>query len=88
MHLVDLAALGVGGRQLLLGTTTAFREQRRFGRALGCFINTLAIRIDFGAGATINSMAAHVREQLLDAFDHSAFTYERLVSRHENPIQL
>ena len=76
-----------GGRQLLLGTTTAFREQRRFGRALGCFINTLAIRIDFGAGATINSMAAHVREQLLDAFDHSAFTYERLVeqARKSNP---
>lgn len=67
--------------RLFIGTTTAFREEERFATMLGCFINTLVVKIELRRDDTIASIVQGVKNQLLDAFEHRALTYERLVER-------
>ena len=66
---------------IFIGTTTAFRGHRKFSASVGCFINTHAVRFKVDAERTFEELLAQARDQLLDAFEHAGFSYERLIER-------
>lgn len=68
-----------GKEQMFIGTTTAFRESPQFNGTLGCFVNTLAIRMSVNPAATRASMIEQSRDRILDSLAHHNFSYERLV---------
>ncbi|HKH46874.1 MAG TPA: amino acid adenylation domain-containing protein [Thermoanaerobaculia bacterium] len=68
-----------GQRDLVLGTPVSLRERSNVEELIGMFINTLVIRAEVGSGASFRALLAHVRERVLEAFDHRDVPFERLV---------
>lgn len=84
---VLLAALGVllsrhtGQRDLCIGSPASGRELLEHEDMLGCFINTLPLRIDLHDRPTFSEAARRVKETVLDAMAHQAVPFETLVER-------
>ncbi|MFJ3084593.1 amino acid adenylation domain-containing protein [Streptomyces halstedii] len=81
-----LAAFGVvlsrhaGQDEVLIGTPVASRPCSEFERSVGCFLNTVLMRVDAGGEPTFGELLARVRDMTLDAFDHQQVPFERLVA--------
>jgi acyl carrier protein len=67
--------------RMIIGTTTAFRENMDFNNTAGCFVNTLAIPMQIPAPATFPDVLKQSRKQVLGALAHYDFSYERMVER-------
>ncbi|MEM9291572.1 MAG: amino acid adenylation domain-containing protein [Acidobacteriota bacterium] len=85
LFMAALAAFGAllgrwsGARDLALGTPVLGRDQRVLEPLVGMFINTLVMRVDASSSMTFHQLLEQVRETVLDAFEHQALPFEKLV---------
>lgn len=70
---------------LVLGVPVAGRLHPDAETLLGCFINTVALRLDFSGSPSTRVLLARVREQALHAFELQDIPFERLVSELNPP---
>ncbi|MFL5541691.1 MAG: amino acid adenylation domain-containing protein, partial [Longimicrobiaceae bacterium] len=68
---------GHGG--VVLGTAAAGRERRELDGVVGFVANTLALRTDLGGDPAFRALVRRERDTLLDAFEHQALPFERVV---------
>ncbi len=64
---------------IVIGTPVAGRSQVELEGLLGCFINTLALRVDLGGAPSFRQLLAQVRETTLGAYAHQDIPFEKLV---------
>jgi len=91
-----LLARLAGQDEVVFGLPIANRTLAEAERIVGCFVNTLALRIDIRAEErhpTFSRLLQRVRRTMLDAFAHQDLPFERLVvelaperDRSRNPI--
>ncbi len=80
-----LSAFGVlmartsGQRDFAVGTPIAHRTRTELEPLVGCFLNTLALRMDLSGSPTVREWMGRVREQTLVAFANQDVPFERLV---------
>ena len=71
-----------GQTDLVLGTVVAGRGRKDLEGVVGCFINTLALRIDLSGASTFAELLAQARSVALAAFQNQELPFERLVEEH------
>jgi len=92
--MVYLAALHVllselaGERDTVVGTPIGSRPSVELEGVVGCFVNTLALRVKSSDGMTVSELLAHVKRVSLAAFDHQEFPFEALVEELQPPRSL
>ncbi|WP_400193667.1 amino acid adenylation domain-containing protein [Hymenobacter sp. B81] len=64
-----------------VGTTTAGRDQPELAGQIGCYVNVLALRTRFAAGASFRELLTTVREDTLEAFEHQAYPFDLLIEK-------
>lgn len=80
-----LAALGVlcqrysGQGDMVIGTPVAGREAAEWEGMLGCFVNTLAMRVSPGQAAHARELLRQVKSEWLALLDHQALPFDKLV---------
>ncbi|HET9168255.1 MAG TPA: amino acid adenylation domain-containing protein [Actinospica sp.] len=77
--LAALLAYETGQTDFAVGSPVAGRSVPELEPLIGCFVNTLAIRVDLGADSSFTDLLARIRETVLDAFEHQGLPFERLV---------
>ncbi|GAA0272202.1 hypothetical protein GCM10010302_07250 [Streptomyces polychromogenes] len=86
MFMTLLSAFGLvlsrhaGQDEVLVGTPVAFRPRSEFERSIGCFLNTVLMKVDTGGAPTFAELLARVKEMSLASFDHQQAPFERLVA--------
>ncbi len=68
-----------GQTDLVVGTVVAGRGRVELERVVGCFVNTLALRVDLGKSSTFADLLAEVRSVTLAAFRDQEVPLERLI---------
>ncbi|HEX8335385.1 MAG TPA: amino acid adenylation domain-containing protein, partial [Pyrinomonadaceae bacterium] len=68
-----------GQADILVGTPVAGRDLPETERLVGCFVNTLVLRTRFEAGQTFRGLLRQVRETALEAYEHQALPFEKLI---------
>jgi amino acid adenylation domain-containing protein len=78
---------------LVVGTPSAGRQREEVEPLIGCFVNTLALRVDFSDDPSFSSVVTRVREVALGALEHQDVQFDRIVeavqpdrTRGESPI--
>ena len=85
LYMVLLAAwaalLGrlAGQEEVIAGSPVAHREPPEIEPLIGCFLNTLPLRVRMAGDPTFRELLARTRTTALGAFDHQAMPFERLV---------
>lgn len=74
-----LVAAHSGARDFVVGATTAGRPQARFRNTLGYFANTIPVRAEPGAHATVAELIRSTGRQLRQSLGHQHFPVSRLV---------
>ncbi|HET9893411.1 MAG TPA: amino acid adenylation domain-containing protein, partial [Streptosporangiaceae bacterium] len=80
------AAFGVvlcrhaGQDEVLIGTPVAFRPRSDFERSIGCFLNTVIMRVDTTGEVSAVQLLHRVRDMALSAFDHQQAPFDRLAA--------
>lgn len=64
---------------ILVGSPTANRNRTETEDLIGCFINTLLMRIDLSGNPTFRELLRRVREVALDAFAHQDVPFDKVV---------
>ena len=64
---------------IVVGVPVSGRNKPGFDEALGCFVNTLALRAELSGDMTFRELLAQVRTMTLEAFDHQDLPFEKLV---------
>ncbi|HEV3000937.1 MAG TPA: amino acid adenylation domain-containing protein [Solirubrobacteraceae bacterium] len=65
---------------VVVGTPVSGRDRPELEPVLGCFINTVPLRLDFGEVPTRRDLVRRVWERTLDDLDHQALPFEDLVA--------
>ncbi|HEU4452764.1 MAG TPA: condensation domain-containing protein, partial [Longimicrobium sp.] len=68
-----------GQDDVVLGTAAAGRERRELAGMMGFVANTLALRTRLGGDPEFRELVRRERDTLLDAFEHQALPFERVV---------
>ena len=68
-----------GETEFLVGATTTGRPQARFRNTAGYFANTIPVRADLGAAATVGDLVRGTGAQLRESLAHQHFPYAKLV---------
>ncbi|MFE1174091.1 amino acid adenylation domain-containing protein [Streptomyces sp. NPDC058773] len=78
---VFYALLGryTGAADLAVGTVVAGRGHPKLEEALGCFVNTVVLRVDLSDDPTPEQLIARVRDCALDGFAHDGIPFDRVV---------
>ena len=80
-----LSAFGVllqrysGQLDLLIGSPIAGRRQKELEPLIGCFINTLVLRINLEGNPSFNDLLERVKKRALEAYQHQDLPFEKLV---------
>lgn len=72
-----------GQQTICVGTPIAQRNRAEIERLVGCFINTLVMRVDIDDDLTFRQLVKHVQEVTLGAYAHQDMPFERLVEELE-----
>ncbi|XXY45533.1 amino acid adenylation domain-containing protein [Sorangium sp. So ce269] len=70
-----------GQDDLAIGTPIANRTRAELEPLIGCFVNTLALRVRPGGSLTARELIAAVRRTSLDAYAHQDVPFEHLVEK-------
>ena len=68
-----------GAEELLVGSPVANREQKETENLIGSLINTVAIRADLSGNPPFTELLGKTRDTALNAFEHQALPFEKLV---------
>ncbi|MFF3072028.1 amino acid adenylation domain-containing protein [Kitasatospora sp. NPDC057904] len=68
-----------GQERLLVGTPVANRERAEFEDLVGCFLNTVPVRLDLRGAPSFGELLGRVTEDALAAFAHQGVPFGRLV---------
>jgi amino acid adenylation domain-containing protein len=68
-----------GESDVVIGTPVANRSPMEIEGLIGCFVNTLAIRIDVSGSPTVGTLLARVKAQTLAAQQHQHLPFEQVV---------
>ncbi|WP_162257903.1 non-ribosomal peptide synthetase [Kitasatospora sp. Root107] len=85
LFMTALSAFGVvlsrqtGLPELLVGTPVSTRRAGDH-RVLGCFLNTLPVRLDLGADPSFAELLGRVRHSALEAFAHQRVPFQQLAA--------
>ena len=60
-----------GADELVVGAPIAGRSRAECHRSIGCFVNTLALRVDMSGLVTVDDLLSRVRKCCLDAYSHA-----------------
>ena len=70
-----------GRPEIALATPVAGRAQAEVEHLIGCFLNTLVLKLDLADDPTCRELLARSRERVLGAWAHQDVPFERLVER-------
>ncbi|HJX26959.1 MAG TPA: condensation domain-containing protein, partial [Thermoanaerobaculia bacterium] len=85
LYMILLAAFATllgrhaGQDDLSVGSPIAGRDLREIEPLIGCFVNTLTLRVRLAGDPSFRELLARVREVTLGAYDHQGVPFERLV---------
>ncbi|WP_101790923.1 non-ribosomal peptide synthetase [Nonomuraea indica] len=77
-----------GRRDIVVGTPAAGRDLPETQELIGCFVNTLALRVAVPAEVTFGELVARVGERAMAAYEHQRVPFERVVERLSPPRDL
>ncbi|MBD0256622.1 MAG: AMP-binding protein, partial [Cytophagales bacterium] len=66
-------------KDLVLGTNTTGRDHHELENQIGCFINTVALRLPLTGQESFAELLQHVQEKVLNAFEHQHYPFEHLL---------
>ncbi|MBP0020801.1 MAG: amino acid adenylation domain-containing protein [Cyanobacteria bacterium SBLK] len=72
----------------VIGSPIANRNHQAIEPLIGCFVNTLALRINLPEHCTVRQLLARVRQTALDAYTHQDLPFEKLVEALKLPRSL
>ena len=84
LYMILLAALGVllgrhgGSQDVVIGSPVAGRTRPETEGVIGCFLNTLALRLAVGKGS-FRQLLGHARDTVLEALAHQEVPFERVL---------
>ncbi|MFH7014634.1 amino acid adenylation domain-containing protein [Flavobacterium sp. FlaQc-47] len=73
-----------GQSDICIGTTVSNRPQQELESMIGFFVNTLALRSDLSGNPSFSDVLKSVKQTTLEAYDHIAVPFEKVVDRVEN----
>ncbi|QBD82929.1 amino acid adenylation domain-containing protein [Ktedonosporobacter rubrisoli] len=68
-----------GQEDLIIGTPVAGRTRHDTEDLIGCFVNTLPLRVSLAGDPSFGALLARVRESCLESFRHQELPFERIV---------
>ena len=68
-----------GEKDIIIGTAVAGRDHSDLKDQIGCYINTLALRSEISGDIPFDKFYEQVRQDLLDAYTHQMYPFDRLV---------
>ncbi|MFD9397164.1 condensation domain-containing protein, partial [Streptomyces sp. NPDC060000] len=68
-----------GQSDVVVGTAVAGRTRTELEPLVGFFVNTLALRVEVGGGASFREVVRRARQSALDGFAHQDVPFERIV---------
>ncbi len=77
-----------GQDEVVIGTPVANRTLPEIEPLIGCFVNTLALRVDLRGSPTVADLLGRVRQCTLDAQDHRDVPFEQVVEALNPPRSL
>ncbi len=66
---------------MIVGTPVAGRDHPDLEGLVGCFLNTVALRVRLEEEETFETLLAKVKTLVLDATQHQSYPYDRLTQR-------
>jgi len=66
-------------RDLVIGAPATTRSRQEFESVIGCFVNTLALRVDLTGEITFRELVQRVRQTALAAYAHADLPFDKLV---------
>ncbi|MBV8367935.1 MAG: amino acid adenylation domain-containing protein, partial [Candidatus Eremiobacteraeota bacterium] len=77
-----------GQDDAVIGTQVANRPRPELEPLIGFFVNTLALRLDFGGDATVGEMLNRVKDRVIAGQDHQDVPFEQVVEAVNPPRSL
>ena len=74
-----------GDRDLIIGIPVAGRRDMRYRHVIGCFVNTLALRIKVPDQCNFKSILDEVSTVFVEAFDHQIAPFDHIVTQLNLP---
>jgi tyrocidine synthetase III len=68
-----------GQTDIILGTDVSGRDTADLKDLIGCFINTLPLRIQFSETDTFRLLLCKVKKRILESFEHQFFPFDRII---------
>ena len=65
-------------QDIVLGTFTSGRDGKTFSDLIGCFVNTLPVRLRILREDSFQSFIDRLKEVLFDCFDHSKYPFDKI----------
>lgn len=72
-------------KDIILGSPVAGREHPSLTHLIGFFVNMIALRTEIDPEISFKEYLSHVKEKVLDGFDHQTYPFDQLVEQLDLP---